>query len=91
MNHETRRKIIKNNITPPEKIREKELHFELQEEEWLGSSNEILKKASQMNEIFDEPPCRTSMKNSGNKRMIKRKGKVEKNSRRSCQDQIFGY
>ena len=36
MNHETRREIIKNDITPPENIREKELHF-VQDEESLRS------------------------------------------------------
>ena len=31
------KKIIKNDITPPQKIREKELHFEMQDEECLNS------------------------------------------------------
>ena len=38
-NHDTRREIIKNDITPPHKIREKELHFEMQEE-YLNSSKQ---------------------------------------------------
>ena len=37
MNHETRREIINNDITPPEKIKEKELHFGMQDEECLSS------------------------------------------------------
>ena len=37
MNHEPRREIIKNDITPPQKIREKELHFGMQNEENLIS------------------------------------------------------
>ena len=35
---------------------------------------EILKDKWKMKGILDEPPCRASMKNSGNKRMIERKG-----------------
>ena len=37
------------------------------------TSREILKNNWRMKGILDEPPCRASMKNSGNKRMIKRK------------------
>ena len=33
-----------------------------------------MKNNWRMKRILDEPPCRASMKNSGNKRMIKRKG-----------------
>ena len=41
---------------------------------WLIlTSREILKNNWRMKRILDEPPCRASMKNSGNKRMIKRK------------------
>ena len=40
VNHETRREIIKTDITPPQKIREKELHFEMQDEEYLNSSKQ---------------------------------------------------
>ena len=34
------KKIIKNDITPPQKIREKELHFGMQDEEYLNSSKQ---------------------------------------------------
>ena len=37
------------------------------------ASREILKNKSRMKGILDEPSCRASMKNSGNKRMIERK------------------
>ena len=37
------------------------------------TSRENLKNNWRMKGILDEPPCRASMKNSGNKRMIKRK------------------
>ena len=37
------------------------------------TSREILKNNWRMKRILDEPPCRASMKNSGNKRMIERK------------------
>ena len=37
------------------------------------TSREIFKNNWRMKRILDEPPCRSSMKNSGNKRMIKRK------------------
>ena len=40
---------------------------------WVITSREILKNNWRMKGILDEPPCRASMKNSGNKRMIKRK------------------
>ena len=36
------KKIIKNDITPPQKIREKELHFGMQDEEYLSSSEKNL-------------------------------------------------
>ena len=39
---ESRREIVKSDITPPQKIREKELHFRMQDEECLNSSNKIL-------------------------------------------------
>ena len=42
MNHETRAQIVKNDITPPHKIREKELHSGLQVEENLSSSENNL-------------------------------------------------
>ena len=42
MNHETRREIIKNDITPPQMIREKGLNFEMQDEEYLNSSEKNL-------------------------------------------------
>ena len=38
---------------------------------------EILKNNWRMKRILDEPPCMASMKNSGNKRMVKRKGKLK--------------
>ena len=38
MKHEARREIIKNDITPPQKICVKELHSGLQDEESLSSS-----------------------------------------------------
>ena len=38
MKHEG--KIIKNDMTPPQKIREKELHFGMQDEEYLNSSKQ---------------------------------------------------
>ena len=103
VNHETRTQIVKNDITPPQKIREKELHFGMQDE-CLNSSKqnmcrtpclslsiawriitlrEILKNNWRMKGILDEPPCWSSMQNSNNKRMIKTKGKIEKNSGRS--------
>ena len=34
------KKIIKNDITPPQKIREKELHFGMQDEECLNFSKQ---------------------------------------------------
>ena len=37
------------------------------------TSREILKNNWRMKGILDEPPCRASMNNSGNERMIKRK------------------
>ena len=37
------------------------------------TSREILKNNWRMKRILDEPSCRASMKNSGNKRMIERK------------------
>ena len=37
------------------------------------TSREILTNNLRMNRVLDEPPCRASMKNSGNKRMIERK------------------
>ena len=37
------------------------------------ASREILTNNWRMKGILDEPPCRASMKNSGNRRMIKRK------------------
>ena len=37
------------------------------------TSSEILKNNWRMKRILDDPPCRASMKNSGNKRMIERK------------------
>ena len=37
------------------------------------TSREILKNKWRMKRILDEPSCRASMKNSGNKRMIERK------------------
>ena len=37
---------------------------------------EILKNNWRMKENLDEPPCRASVKNSGNKRMIKKKEKL---------------
>ena len=37
------------------------------------TSREILKNNWRVKGILDEPPCRASMKNSGNKRMIERK------------------
>ena len=37
------------------------------------TSRGILKNNWRMKRILDEPPCRASMKNSGNKRMMKRK------------------
>ena len=40
---------------------------------WVITSRDILKNNWRMKRILDEPPCRVSMKNSGNKRMIKRK------------------
>ena len=43
------KKIIKNDITPPQKIREKELHFGMQEEKYLSSSNKNLENTSRMN------------------------------------------
>ena len=39
----------------------------------IMTSREILKNKWRMKGILDEPRCRTSMKNSGNKIMIKRK------------------
>ena len=42
MNHETQRGIIKNEITPPQKIREKGLKFEMQDEEYLSYSEKNL-------------------------------------------------
>ena len=38
VNYETRREIVKSDITPPQKTREKELHFGMQDEEYLNSS-----------------------------------------------------
>ena len=40
VNHETRREIVKSGITPPQKIREKELHLGMQDEECLNSSKQ---------------------------------------------------
>ena len=40
VNHETRTQIVKNDITPPQKIREKELHFGMQDEECLNFSKQ---------------------------------------------------
>ena len=98
MNCETWMKIVKNDITPPQKIREKELHFRMQDEECLNSSKqnmcrtpclslsiawriitsrEFLKNNWRMKGILDEPPCWSSMKNSNNKRMIKRNGNLK--------------
>ena len=37
VNHETRREIVRNDITPPQKIRYKELHSGFQDEEYLSS------------------------------------------------------
>ena len=42
MKHEARREIIKNDITPPQKICVKELHSGLQDEESLNSSEKNL-------------------------------------------------
>ena len=91
--------IVKKDITPPQKIREKELHFGMQDEEYLRSSKqnmcwapclflsitwqiidsrEILKKNWRTKGILDQAPCRTSMKNSDDKRMIKRNGKLKR-------------
>ena len=42
MNHETRTQIVKNDITPPQKIKEKGLNFEMQDEEYLSSSEKSL-------------------------------------------------
>ena len=42
MKHEARREIIKNDITPPQKICVKELHSGLQDEENLSSSEKNL-------------------------------------------------
>lgn len=46
---------------------------------------EILKNNWRMKRILEEPPCRASMKNSGNKRMIKRK-KSWKHKVKPCND-----
>ena len=40
VNHETQTQIVKNDITPPQKIREKELHFRMQDEECLNFSKQ---------------------------------------------------
>ena len=40
VNHETRSEIVKNDITPPQKIREKGLNFEMQDEQYLNSSKQ---------------------------------------------------
>ena len=40
---------------------------------WILNPREILKYNGRMKRILDEPPCRASMKNSGNEKMIKRK------------------
>ena len=42
------------------------------------NSEKILKNKTRMKGILDEPPCRASMKNSDNKRMIKRNGKLKR-------------
>ena len=42
VNHETWMKIVKNDITPSQKIRYKELHFGMQDEEYLSSSEKNL-------------------------------------------------
>ena len=48
MNHETRREIIDNAITPPQKIKEQELHFGMQDEEML----ELLKTRHVLSTMF---------------------------------------
>ena len=53
---------------------------------WLIlTSREILKNNWRMKRILDEPPCRASMKSSGNKRMIERK-RSWKNKVKPCDD-----
>ena len=49
------------------------------------ASRELLMNNWRMKIILDEPPCRTSMKYSGNKRMIKRK-RSWKHKVKSCDD-----
>ena len=49
------------------------------------TSRDMLKNNWRMEWILDEPPCRTSMKNSGNKMMIKRK-KSWKHKVKPCND-----
>ena len=44
MNHEARSEIVKNDITPPQKMRQKEVHFGMQDEEYLSSSNKYLEE-----------------------------------------------
>ena len=47
--------IVKNDITPSEKIREKELHFKMQEEEYLSSNKNVDEDfEDELND--DEPP-----------------------------------
>jgi len=44
----------------------------------IMTPREILKNNWRMKRILDEPPCRASMKNSGNIRMIKRNGNLKR-------------
>ena len=64
MNHEARREIINNDIRPPQKICVKELHSELQDEEYLSSlENNLDEKVGEgINSLMDhyvEPSRRT--------------------------------
>ena len=52
---------------------------------WIITLREMLKNNWRMKRILDGPPCRASMKNSGNKRMIKER-EVEKHKVKPCND-----
>ena len=86
VNHETRREIVKNDITPPQNIREKGLNFEMQDEEYLSSSEKNLDEHFEKEiKSLLKPLCRTFMKNSGNKRMIKQKEREVENTSETLQ------
>ena len=79
VNHETWMQTVKNDITPSQKIRSKELHFGMQDEECLNSLKESRWKLREGNKSLMnhhvEPPWRTPVnKRNEQKEKLKTQG-----------------